>query len=405
MSWLKWFRLLALPLGVLIASCVEYVDVSPVPSKHLTPEEFSAHILTSALIVEPAEFERMLNNPTKDIEIPGIYSLYRNGDLVCEDKPVELQIKGTYSSFLPAKALGIKFEKSLRNNNDDFLHVPYRRGDHSFKRIKSFRLRNGGGAFKTTLIKDLAYARMVTASSLDVLPLYGEPTATYVNGAFYSLHNLRTENNENGVSRLLDIDEDRLSIANVDGDLPMEIKAGREEFWRTFENLVDNATTKHLLAQIDQRSFADFLITGSIFATSDWPYRNVRMYSVDEGAIRFIVFDFDASGEYYPNRSPYEFLVKGRSSIVRKLFEKCYQDPEFAQLVERRYDEVRLSGELSDEQLRAHLLKLANVYDPVIEEQIYRWGYPTSVASWYADMEATVGDYTFRYSRLPEDFR
>jgi len=82
MNALKWCGLSTLSLVMLISSCVQYEDVSPVPSKQFTPKEVSAFIPTSTLTVEPSEFERMLDSQSVDIEIPGIYSLYR------DEKPV-----------------------------------------------------------------------------------------------------------------------------------------------------------------------------------------------------------------------------------------------------------------------------------------------------------------------------
>ena len=388
--------------GLLLAACTEYADLDPRPTPPLTPAEMSALVPTAEIAVADTAFARMVARPREDIEIPATLTLWRGGQAVCAGENVELQIKGNFSAGLPAKALGVKFDRAFRNDADDFLRVPRLREGHSLRRIKSFRLRNGGSAFATTLLKDLAYARMVIASDLDVLALYGEPAATYVNGAFYSLHNLRTENNENGVSRLLDVDEDRLGIVAVDAaEAPLEIKGGEAGFWRKLEGYVDDGDAAAALAAVDARSFADFLVAGMVFATQDWPWRNVRMYAVDEGPVRFVLYDFDFAGQAYSNRAPLAYLDRGPDGFVKRLYELCYRDADFRALLERRYAEVVDSGQLSDARLREELTSLAAVVDPVIAYQIARYGQPASVAAWYVDLEATVGDYALRYGRLP----
>lgn len=399
-------QLLLCLAAVLLFGCTEYVEHEPAAAPRLTAEQMSAYVPTASITVDEAAFERMVARPFDDIEVPASLTLWRAGDRVCTQEGVEIQVKGNYSAGLPSKSLGVKFDKSFRNREDNFLKVPLLKEDHSLARIKSFRLRNGGSAFETTLIKDLAFARMVIASDLRVTSLYGEPAATYVNDRFYALHNLRTENNQNGLSRILDIDEDRLGIAVVDDGLDeLDVKDGPAGPWRRLEASVANENTAAVLADIDQRGFADFIVAGAMFATQDWPFRNVRLYRVDEGPVAFVFYDFDFAGQAYTNRRPYDYIERSRDGLIRRMFVLCYEDAGFRALLERRYDEVRASGQLSAERFREVVDALSRVYDPVIEHQVAAYGFPKSKVAWYVELEAMVGDYGLRYWRLPKDFK
>ena len=390
----------------LVVSCVEHTDNDAPLIEAITPAEMSMHVPTAHIRVDEVDFQYMSDHPLTDIEIPASLTVWRAGEPVCSGEGVELQIKGASSAALPAKALGVKFDRSLRSSTNALIQVPHQRSEHSLTKIKAFRLRNGGNTFYTSLLKDLAYARMVAASDLDVLSLYGEPAATFVNGNFYSLHNLRTENNANGISRLLGIDEESLSLAAVeDVQSELEIKRGAEEGWRRLERLVAAGDVQGTLAELNVSSFIDFIIGGACFATQDWPHRNVRLYRIGNGPVEFILYDFDFAGQAYSKRTPYEFIERGQEGLIRSMFLLCYQDSDFQQQLEQRYDEVMLSGQLSDEQLRHHLTELATTYAPVIRHQTQAFGFPTSTAAWYVDLEATAGDYAQRYQHLPDDFK
>ena len=86
------------------------------------------------------------------------------------------------------------------------------------------------------------------------------------------------------------------------------------------------------------------------------------------------------------------------------MFLLCYRDAYFRARLERRYDEVRTSGQLSEARLREQTEALAERLDPVMAHQIATYGAPSSVGEWYVEMEDFVGDYALRYSRLPKDF-
>ena len=395
---------LAALLSLAVAACTQVEVVDSPEVTDLNALEMSAYVPTFSIAVDDSAFAEMSRLYLDDIEIEGVLDVHRGGEAVALGQKVELQVKGNFSAAFPSKSLGVKFDRAHRDGAAGLMRFPHVRDGHTLRRVKSFRLRNGGNSFENTLIKDLAYARMVAASDLDVVVLYGEPAATYVNGEFYSLHNLRTENNANGLSRLLDIDEDRLSLAAVSYDDPLEVKEGREAYWRTLEDRLAEGDAEAVLAAVDQSSFIDFIVGGSLFGVWDWPWRNVRLYAVDEGPVRFVLYDFDLAARLNTDNTMVEHMRAGPMSPIRRLFEVCYADAGFRERLEARYAEVRASGTLSPDRLRKELSAVAAVLDPVIAHQTKQYGFPTSTAQWYVDLEACVSDYTLRYTRLDERF-
>ena len=390
--------LLACLLGV--AACSEIEEIGPARDGAADAATLSAYLPTVELAIDADDFAEMTDRPKDDLEVDADVTLWREGRELLLARPAEVQVKGNYSTRFAAKSLGIKFDDALEAEECAAFRPPVVRDGHRLDRIKTLRLRNGGNEFEGTLIKDLAYARMLAASDLRPVCLYGEPAAAFVNGEFYSLLNLRTEHNRNGLSRLLDVDEERLAIAKVNYEHPLVVKDGREGFWEEFEATLATRDPEAVGAAIDEDDFIDFLVAGSIFGTWDWPWGNVRLYSVDEGPVRFVLFDFDPAAAMHTEYRVLELLRDGPDSPIRRAFEVCYAQPRWRARFEARYAEVMASGQLSPEALRRELQALAAVLDPVIHLQTARYGFPSSGPQWYADLERVVSDYALRYDQL-----
>lgn len=391
---------------VLIAGCVEITETAPGPLPELSAVDMSAYVPTFSVEVDSLAFARMTERFSEDIEIPAELSLWRDEALLLDAEGVEIEVKGNFSAAFPSKSLGVKFDRALRQPDESgVVRFPALDPEHSLRRVKALRLRNGGNAFTSSFIKDLAYARLLPEADLELAFSYGEPAATYVNGAFYSLHNLRTENNTNGLSRLLGVDEDRLSLASVDFSNPLEVKQGREAFWRDFERALDAGDAETVAAAIDDASFIDFVVAGGLFGVWDWPWTNVRLYAVDEGPIRFVLYDFDLASTLNTDFTVPEHMRAGDPNVVKQLFDSRYADEAFRDRLADRYAQIRESGALHPDRLRRELRQLADQYDPIMRYQVERYGTPESTVAWYLAMETAARDYARRYDQLGPSLR
>ena len=385
-------------LGLGSGGCVEYDE--PATPEYPDVASMSERVPTVALEVDGAAFADMTARYTEEVEIAAAVALWRDGRAVLVGEPAEVKVKGRFSAKFPLKSLGLKLERDVSNEDERLLRAPHVKPAHHTGSLRALRLRNGGNEFVGTLIKDLAYARLVAASDLRVVPLYGEPAATYVNGAFYGLHDLRTEHNASGLSRLLGVRKRQLRIAAVLNEGPLQVKSGPEDLWRDLEAAIAAGDTAAVLAAVDEDSFVDFLVGGAIFGSYDWPHGNVRMLSVDGGPIRFVLYDFDLASQYHTGATPREHLGRGPDNPVRRMLALCYGQSAFRGRLEARYAEVLAGESLAPERLRAELAALAETYDPVIGYQTARYGYPASRTQWYADLEAVAENYERRYDRL-----
>lgn len=396
-----WIGVAAALLASVAACTVVEGDVPPVDtSGPQTAEAFSDWVPTFEIVADPAEFARMSERYLEDIKVEVRLSLWRDGQLVGDRVDARIQVKGFYSAAFPQKPLGVRLDRTVDNSGAEWLAVPHLAEGHTLDRLRTFRLRNGGNDFTGTLLKDLAYARLLARSGLEVLPVYGEPAACFVNGALYGLANLRSETNGRGVAGLLDVDRDRLQLAELDGDSTFVVKEGDPDYFRAIERALGDGDLARLRRTIDESSFIDFVLVGTVFAVWDWPWKNVRVYAVDGGAARFVNYDFDLASVQHVDYDPVQHMRQRRDNPIGRLFELFYADEGFRQRFEARYAQLIREGRLSPTDLRTEVETLATAYEEVIHHQTERRGHPESSAEWKLELEQIVEDYEERYARL-----
>jgi len=391
-----------LVISLLGCTKVEQLAGPNTAARSIAAVDLSSHVPTFDLRVSEAEFAEMSEHYLADIKVPIVLSAFRDGQPFLIDREGEVQIKGAFSAKFPLKPLGIKLEDDFENSAGQLFQVPRVAPEHSFSRVRSFRLRNGGNEFTTTLIKDLAFARMVAEADLDVLFYYGEPAAAFVNGEFYGLLNLRSEGNGHGISRLHGLKKSDLRLAELNEGENFEVKEGDEADFRVLEAAIERGDYGELSQLVDESSLIDFAAVGSLFGMWDWPWKNVRIYSLKGGKFRFVLYDFDLAGKLHAEESLLHSIRRVPDNPMSKLFEACYADVDFRRRFDARVQELFATGTLHPDRLREHLETLSTVYAPIIDLQIQKYSAPTSVGQWYVEQESAVEDYTIRYSQLEQ---
>ena len=135
--------------------------------KTLTPSNIDTDLKIVNIVVNQDEYDNMYENYTEEIEIIAKFNLYRNKEVLVENKLIELEIKGTHAARYSLKTLGVKFEDVYDNSNHDLIDpdiLPF----HSVEKIKAIRLRNSGNDFDVTMVKDISYSKLALSAELNV---------------------------------------------------------------------------------------------------------------------------------------------------------------------------------------------------------------------------------------------
>lgn len=366
---------------VLTFGCTKFDDDFQLSSYSLPLHEIETDLAIVHVIADVEEFKNMFSQPDEEIEIDGLFNLYRKGDLVIKDEEVELEIKGGYSTRYTLKSLGIKFEDKYDNSDRVLVNPAKVLPNHNLDNIKAIRLRNSGSDFENTMLKDLSFTQLAINAELDIELTYGEPALVYVNGDFYGLMNIRTEANTNGMAGLNDVKKSDITLAKV---TTHELIKKDGDFDR-IDNLVEAIAQKnieYLKSEIDLNNFMDYMIFQSYIGNTDWPHNNARFYAVNEGKFRFVLFDLDVTG-LKMNKSPIEIIEdKSKPNVVTDLFFALYEEEDFKEAFWDRFAEILQSGDLSFEEFKRIVDSNSDKIELEIEYQISKHQSPETMIEW-----------------------
>ncbi|MGV6860758.1 MAG: CotH kinase family protein [Putridiphycobacter sp.] len=133
-----------------------------------------------------------------------------NGDL-CFNQLAGMSIFGGFSRALPQKSLAIIARG--RYGEKKFDYPIFKNRKH--KKYKSFILRNSGGDFKRTHLRD-AYMTQLAKPTGVAIQEY-EPVIVFLNGEYWGIQNIREKINEHYLAQNFDVDKDNVDILRQNG--------------------------------------------------------------------------------------------------------------------------------------------------------------------------------------------
>ncbi len=350
-------------------------------------------------IVDPAAADSLYNNYEEDIEIYGTFQVYNNGNLDIEEEETRIEIKGGFSSTFPLKSLGLKFDHTYHNDDGLMIDVPTK-PEHKIDRLKAIRLRNSGNDFATTMLKDVTLARLAAEVDLDIELMYGTPIMVFVNEVFYGLMHLRTESNANGISRLLDVDKDDITLGKVNSPGVVENKDGDFDRIDRFFAAIEAEDFDYVSSELDWSNFIDYTIFESFVANKDWPHNNVRFYAVKDGPFGFILFDTDKALTKDLTKSLQYNIDDPKTNPITDLYELMYANAEFKEQFDARFNDLIYSGKLKPEVYNNIVLEYQKSIERAMPWQINKYNEPQSYTDWYRNVEIMKDRYRQRYEHF-----
>lgn len=401
MKYLDRNILTALAL-ILVTGCSVYqeeINIDVQDYENLEPSTIETSLKVVNLVVDQKEFDNMYSNVNEEIEIEGLFNLYKNGQLLIEDELVELELKGTFSVEFPLKSLGIKFDKAY-DNSDRKLIDPDNLPFHDLDKIKAFRLRNSGNDFKFTLLKDMSLTQMAIEAGLNLDLSYSEQVVVFVNDSFLGLMNLRTESNANGMSRLYDVGKSKITLAKIVKDGIVEKKDGDFERIDRFFNAISEKDYEYLNDEIDTDNFIDYMIYQSYIGNIDWPHNNVRIFAVNDSPFRFVLFDLDLAILQKTNSAPEKFINNSIDNPITDLFNLFYENEEFKTEYDARYEQLIESDLLNAKKFEGIVEQYKDNIKHLIPTQIEKHEFPRSMTEWLIDIERMKSNFEQREKAL-----
>lgn len=236
-----------------------------------------------------------------ETEQPAVFQFFHNNTLML-DQNIGVRLHGGWSRPFPNKSLRLYARSEYDTENTlDYSFFGSENSD-SFKRLI---LRNSGNDFFTTYFRDAFIQEAVAHLRFETQDY--QPAITYLNGEYWGMINIRERFDKHYMERVYDIDENDLSILELDGVID-EGDNSHYMMMRDFiasNDLAEETNYQYVNTLMDVDNFIDYQITEIYVGNEDWPANNIKYFRKNtqeyepdapyghDGRWRWLLYDTD----------------------------------------------------------------------------------------------------------------
>jgi hypothetical protein len=129
----------------------------------------------------------------------------------CFNQQAGMSLFGGYSRALPQKSLALIARKKYGKSKFEYKLFDERK----HKKYKSFILRNSGGDFLRTHLRDAFMTQLMAPTGMAIQAY--EPAIVFLNGKYWGIQNIREKINEHYLAQNFDVDKDNVDILRQNG--------------------------------------------------------------------------------------------------------------------------------------------------------------------------------------------
>ena len=137
--------------------------------------------------------------------------MYDTDGEICFNQAAGMSLFGGYSRSLPQKSLAIIARKKYGKSKFEYKLFEERK----HKKYKSFILRNSGGDFLRTHLRDAFMTQLMAPTGIAIQAY--EPAIIFLNGNYWGIQNIREKINEHYLAQNFDVDKDNVDILRQNG--------------------------------------------------------------------------------------------------------------------------------------------------------------------------------------------
>ncbi len=369
----------------------------------------------------------------KEWQRPAQLSFYEADGSLGFQKDIGLRLHGGGSKSYPQKSFRVY---ASHTNSDEVINYPLF-PQSSQQQFSTFILRNTGGDWEYTFMRDVLAHRLVSKSSqLDIQD--SRPVVVYLNGEYWGLYYIRERQDENYFAKKYSIDTNKLSIVEVPQDVgekrgQVRSNYGKQEDADLYNQLLretrkcrDCMSYEGLDRQVDMQNFIDYTLFQIFFANFDWPFGNTKawrhqVYFYDEdtpygldGRFRWMLFDID-SGFGFGSEDEETMIKAAKNGDYGRLiddnfpFRNIFYNETFRENYLNRMADL-LNTTLSSKSIIQEIETLHDQIAPEMPRQIARWKdykskFDNSIPFSYEEWEHNVDLLTVYAEHRPEAMR
>lgn len=276
----------------------------------------------------------------KDWEKRANIEMYESDGTLAFNQKVGINLFGGFSRALPQKSLAIFARSKYGEKRFNYPIFPER----DFSKYKSFILRNSGGDFKRTHLRDAFMTQLAKPTGVAIQAY--RPAVVYLNGEYWGIQNIREKISEHYLKSNYDVDKDNVDILRHNGVVRHGTSARYKkllQFLRT-KDMSKDETIAELRTFMDVDDYIRYNIAETYSDNRD-AGGNIRYWRerTDSAKWRWVFYDLDlglgnnaytgykrntvrkftsANAEAWPDPAWSTFII--RSLLMNKTVENQY---------------------------------------------------------------------------------
>lgn len=255
--------------------------------------------------------------------------------------------------------------------------------DQHYDTYQAIVLRNAGNDWLNSNMRDATLTGLMKNSGLDFQAY--RPAATYLNGEYWGLYNMREKINEHFLASKHGLNPDHIDLLEMAGTA---IHGDNQEYLNLMNFVVTNnlaLTSNYQVVkdQIDIENYIIYQVAQIYFDNTDWPGNNIKYWKAKNGKWRWILFDTDFgfgvwnTFNYFNNTLQFTLEPNGpgwpNPPWSTELFRNLISNLEFRnEFINRFADE--LNSRLLPERVCEHIDTLKANISSEINTHYIRWG-------------------------------
>ena len=275
--------------------------------------------------------------------------------------------------------------------------------------FQSLVLRNSGQDWSRSSIKDITLTSLMRGSGLDFQE--HNSVATYINGDYWGLYNMREKNNEHMLASKHNIGADAITILTNDA----EVLEGDNSDYNTlieYVSAVDlsvDTNFEYVSDRIDLTNYALYQAANIYYNNTDWPGNNIKFWNHPNGKWRWIMYDTDfgfgpwwSLGNYWEDTLSFALEANGTDwpnpSWSTLLFRKLTTNIGFRNQFINRYADEMNTRFLADN-VKTHIETLYQKIASEVPFHYERWSQDPNAAVYYRDQMKEFADQRPSYAK------
>ncbi|MGH1434921.1 MAG: CotH kinase family protein [Lewinella sp.] len=162
-----------------------------------------------------------------------------------------------------------------------------------YDEFESIVLRNSGNEWLGTNFRDAALTGLLRDADLETQAY--RPCATYLNGEYWGMYNLREKINEHFVASKHQVDPNEIDLLEFDGGI---VEGSNTDYLNLIAFVNNNdLSNDNLFAQVEEEvdieNYILYQLSQIYFDNTDWPGNNIKYWRSPNSKWRWILYDTD----------------------------------------------------------------------------------------------------------------